>query len=48
MNTLEDYRPTQAETEMTSQMPEQVAIGFIRAKRRDDLKRVKDMITGDK
>ena len=37
---LEVYRPTQEETEAATEgMPEQVAIGYIRAKRRHDLKK---------
>ena len=38
---LKVYRPTQDEMETTEGMPEQVAIGYIRAKRRDDLKKAK-------
>ena len=36
---LDDYRPTQAETEMTEGMSDQVALGYIRAKCKDDLQR---------
>lgn len=41
MMKLEDYKPTQAEEILTEDMPEQVAIGYIRAKRRDDLRKAK-------
>lgn len=33
--TLDDIRPTPEETELTQPMPEQVAVGFIRARRKD-------------
>jgi hypothetical protein len=34
MMNLDDFRPSEAELEATDGMPEQVAIGFIRASRR--------------
>lgn len=46
MMKLEDLRPTPREEEATADMPEQVAIGWIRAKRRDDLNRSMKMFQG--
>lgn len=37
MMTLEDFRPSQEETDLTEDMPEQVAIGYIRARRKDQM-----------
>lgn len=39
MMKLEELRPTPREDEATADMPEQVAIGWIRAKRRADMAR---------
>lgn len=41
MMTLDDIRPTPEELEATARMPEQVAVGFIRAKRKAHLVTVK-------
>lgn len=41
MMTLDDIRPTPEEVEETARMPEQVAVGFIRAKRKAHLITVK-------
>lgn len=39
MMVLEDFRPMPEELSLTEGMPEQVAIGFIRARRKDQLQR---------
>jgi hypothetical protein len=39
MQTLDDYKPTSEEEELTKDMPEQVALGYIRARRKDMMRR---------
>lgn len=42
MMKLEELRPTQLEELITQDMPEQVAIGYIRARRKDQMRKLKE------